>query len=109
METVAVVLSVANDQVEAFEQGFREHELPIWRDFRARGVLVNAYLNRMDITTHRVENATQYLVVAVFATGEGHHLHDQDPRFAAWNERADAFQIADPLAFGGSTILTAED
>jgi hypothetical protein len=108
VETVAVVLSVGNDQVEAFEQGFREHELPIWRDFRARGVLVNAYLNRMDITTHRVAGSTQYLIVAIFADGEGHHLHDNDPRFQAWNERADAFQIADPLAFGGATILTAE-
>jgi hypothetical protein len=108
VETVAVVLSVGNDQVEAFEQGFREHELPIWRDFRARGVLVNAYLNRMDITTHRVAGSIQYLIVAVFADGEGHHLHDNDPRFQAWNERADAFQIADPLAFGGETVLTAE-
>jgi hypothetical protein len=109
VETVAVVLSVGNDRVEAFEQGFREHELPIWRDFRSRGILVDAYLNRMDITTHRVEGATQYLIVAVFASGEGHHLHDSDPRFNAWNERADAFQIADPLAFGGETIVTAGD
>ena len=109
METVAVVLSVGNDQVEAFEQGFREQELPIWRDFRSRGILLNAYLNRMDITSHRVDGATQYLIVAVFATGEGHHLHDSDPRFHAWNERADAFQIADPLAFGGTTVVTAED
>ena len=109
METVAVVLSVGNDQVEAFERGFREHELPIWREFRSRGILINAYLNRMDITTHRVDGAQQYLIVAVFATGEGHHLHDSDPRFNAWNELADAFQIADPLAFGGGTVVTAED
>ena len=108
METVAVILSVGADQVEAFERGFREHELPIWRDFHSRGVLVNAYLNRMDITTHRVDGARQYLIVAVFATGEGHHLHDSDPRFEAWNKLADAYQIAEPLAFGGQTILTAE-
>jgi hypothetical protein len=108
VETVAVVLNVGKDQVEAFEQGFREHELPIWRDFRNRGILLNAYLNRMDITTHQVAGSTQYLVVAVFADGEGHHLHDSDPRFQAWNELADAFQIAGPLAFGGETILTAE-
>ena len=109
METVAVVLSVGNDQVDAFEEGFREQELPIWRDFRQRGILVNAYLNRMDISTRPVEGARQYLIVAVFATGEGHHLHDDDPRFNAWNQRADAFQIAGPLAFGGETIVTAED
>ena len=46
METVAVVLSVKPDQVEAFEAGFREHELPIWRDFHGRGVMLQATLSR---------------------------------------------------------------
>jgi hypothetical protein len=109
VETVAVVLSVASDQVEAFEQGFREHELPIWRDFKSRGVMVFSSLNRMDISTRPVDGATQYLIVAVFATGEGHHLHDSDPRFEEWNRMADAYQIADPLAFGGPTVVTADD
>jgi hypothetical protein len=109
VETVAVVLSVANDQVEAFERGFHEHELPIWRDLKSRGVLIFSSLNRSDISTRRVEGATQYLIVAVFATGEGHHLHDSDPRFDEWNKLADAYQIADPLAFGGPTVVTADD
>ena len=39
METVAVVLSVGKDRVEAFESGFREHELPVWQDLEARGLL----------------------------------------------------------------------
>ena len=105
METIAVVLSVGEDQVEAFERGFRRQELPIWQDFVGRGILVRASLSRLDISASRVSQATQYLVVAVFATDEGHHLHDQDPRFNAWNEAADAFQVADALAFGGETII----
>lgn len=105
METVAIVLSVGKDKVEAFESGFRQQELPIWQDFRDRGIIVRASLSRLDISSQPVGQATQYLVVAVFATGEGHHLHDQDPRFHAWNEAADAFQVGDPLAFGGETIL----
>jgi hypothetical protein len=105
METVAIVLSVGEDQVEAFEQGFRQRELPIWQDFLGRGILVRASLSRLDITSSPVSQATQYLVVAVFATDEGHHLHDQDSRFHAWNEAADAFQVADALAFGGETII----
>jgi hypothetical protein len=105
VETVAIVLSVGKDKVEAFESGFRQQELPIWQDFRDRGILVRASLSRLDISSQPVGEATQYLVVAVFATGEGHHLHDQDPRFHAWNEAADAFQVGDPLAFGGETIL----
>jgi len=44
----------------------------------------------------------------VFATGEGHHEHDHDPRFAAWNERAEAYQVAAALAFGGETIVRVD-
>jgi hypothetical protein len=106
METAAIVLSVGQDLVEDFEEGFRRHELPIWQDFFARGIMVWASLQRMEISSRPVEGAVQYLIVAVFATDEGHHEHDNDPRFQAWNERADVFQIAPALAFGGATILS---
>jgi hypothetical protein len=105
VETIAIVLSVGQDKVEAFEEGFRRQELPIWQDFIGRGILVRASLSRLDISSRAVEEATQYLIVAVFATGEGHTLHDRDPRFQAWNEAADAFQVGDALAFGGETII----
>jgi hypothetical protein len=106
METVAVVLSVANDHVDEFERGFREHELPIWRDFNGRGVMLTASLSRLDISTVGAgAEVTQYLIVVLFATGDGHHEHDNDPRFAAWNAIADAWQVRGGLAFGGETIL----
>ena len=105
METIAVVLSVKPDKVAEFEAGFREHELPIWQDFHGRGVLVRASLSRMEISSQPVDGATQYLIVAVFADGEGHHLHDSDPRFEAWTRIADAYQVGDGMAFGGETIV----
>lgn len=108
METIAIVLSVGNDRVEDFERGFREKELPVWQDLRARGALTGASLSRLDISSRGVGGATQYLVVAVFATGEGHHEHDNHPGFAAWNKQADEYQIAGALAFGGETILTLD-
>jgi hypothetical protein len=105
METIAVVLSVKPDRIAEFEAGFREHELPIWQDFHARGILVRAALSRMELSSQPVDGATQYLIVAVFADGDGHHLHDNDPRFAAWNKMADAYQVGDGMAFGGETIV----
>jgi hypothetical protein len=105
METIAVVLSVKPDQVAAFEAGFREHELPIWQDFAARGVLTTARIAKMDISTVPRGDAVQYLVVVDFPTGEGHHLHDSDPRFEAWNRMADAYQSGSAHAFGGETLI----
>lgn len=107
METVAIVLNIGRDQVKDFEAGFRQHELPIWEDFVNRGIMLHASLTRMDISTQPVEGAVQYLISVAFATGEGHHLHDADPRFKAWNEMADAFQVAPPTVTGGEIIISA--
>jgi hypothetical protein len=105
VQTVGIVLNVGADQAEEFERGFREQEAPIWADLHARGLLVMATLSRLDITTMGVDGAVQFLVVAIFATDEGHHAHDSDPCFEAWNKRADAYQIAQPYVFGGDTIV----
>src|SRR5437867_13433385 len=104
MQTVGIVLNVGADQTEAFERGFREMEAPIWADLHGRGVLTMATLTRLDISTRKASGAVQYLVVAIFASDEGHDLHDSDPRFEAWNQRAEAYQIAEPHVYGGDTI-----
>jgi len=105
MQTIGIVLNVGLDQAEDFERGFKEMEAPIWADLHARGVLTMATLTKLEITTKPVDGAVQYLVVAIFATDEGHHEHDNDPRFEAWNKRADAYQIEEPYVFGGDTIV----
>lgn len=107
MEAVGIVLNVGRDHVEDFEQGFRQHELPIWEDYVSRGIMLHASLTRMDISTQRVEGAVQYLISVAFADGEGHHIHDADSRFQAWNELADTFQIAPPIVTGGEIIISA--
>jgi hypothetical protein len=105
METVVVILSVKPDQVDTFESGFREHELPIWHDYEAEGVMTRASLTKLDISSARRGDAVQYLIVVDFADEGGHDRHDSDPRFEAWNRLADAYQIGDGMAFGGTTIL----
>jgi quinol monooxygenase YgiN len=105
MQTIGIILNIAADQVDAFERGFREMEAPIWADLHARGVLTMATLSKLDISTKTTDGAVQYLVVAIFGSGEGHHEHDSDPRFEAWNQRADAYQAAEPFVFGGDTLV----
>jgi hypothetical protein len=105
VETITVVLNVLADQVEAFESGFREHELPVWRDLQDRGLLIAATLNRLDISSRPVDGTVQYSISVIFSSGEGHHVHDSHPGFEAWNRMADAYQTGDPLAFGGETVV----
>jgi hypothetical protein len=105
METVTVILNVRNEHVPDFESGFRVHELPVWKDLRDRGLIERATLNRLDISSRPVDGATQYLVAVIFTSGEGHHAHDDHPGFKAWNAIADEFQVGEPLAFGGETIV----
>jgi hypothetical protein len=107
VQTIGIVLNVGTDRADEFERGFAEQELPIWNDLRERGLLVMATLSKLDITTVGVDGATQYLVVAIFATEEGHHVHDGDPRFEAWNRQADSYKIKQPFVFGGDTIVSA--
>jgi hypothetical protein len=105
MQTIGIVLNVGTEQTDAFEAGFRAQEAPIWADLHARGLLIMATLTKLDITTRPIYRAVQYLVVAIFATDEGHHAHDSDPRFEAWNREADTYQVAEPFVFGGDTIV----
>jgi quinol monooxygenase YgiN len=107
MHTASIVLNIAADKTEEFERGFSEYELPTHHDLYARGLLVMSLLARVDdISNNPVEGAVQYLVVAVFRGHEGHTEHDNDPRFKAWNKKADAYQVQVPYVFGGDTIVT---
>jgi quinol monooxygenase YgiN len=105
MQTVGIILNVGTDQAAEFERGFREMEAPTWAELHGLGKLTMATLSRLDISTKSVKGAVQYLVVAIFSDDEGHHLHDDHPRFKEWNARADAYQIAEPFVFGGDTIV----
>jgi hypothetical protein len=105
---VSIVLNVDAARAEEFEAGFREHELPIWQDLRARGLIVRAALVPLAISTLPREGIMQYLVSVWLRDSAAHHAHDEDPRFKRWNELADAFQPEEPFVFGGDAIIEVE-
>ena len=107
MQTIGIVLNIDQARTDEFEHGFREMEAPIWTDLHAQGFLTMATLTKLDISTRTSAGAVQYLVMAIFSSDEGHHEHDSDPRFEAWNRRADAYQVEEPFVFGGDTIVSA--
>jgi phytoene dehydrogenase-like protein len=109
METIGVVLNVDSGKVDEFLAGLPGPRGPdLGRAGRA-GTLLRASISRLDISSRPVAGSTQFLIVAVFATSEGHHEHDNHPGFEAWNKLADAFQVGEPLAFGGETVISRGD
>lgn len=44
-------------------------------------------------------------MTVVETEGEGHHEHDNDPGFKAFNRKADALQPEEPFVFGGEPIF----
>ena len=104
MHTVSIVLNIADDKAGEFERAFQEHEVPIWNDLHARGILLRASLSPLAISTKEVDGVKQYLVLAQFKEFAGHHAHDEDPRFKRWNEMADQYQPEEPFVFGGDSL-----
>ena len=105
MHTVSIVLNIDAGKADEFERAFAEHEVPIWEDLHERGTLLGASLSPLEITTVKPDGEVkQYLVIAQFESFEGHHEHDDDPRFKRWNALADQYQPHDPYVFGGNAL-----
>jgi quinol monooxygenase YgiN len=102
--TVSIVLNIAADKADDFEQAFRANEYPVWEDLRARGILLRASLSPLHISTVTAEGCKQYLVLAQFEDPSGHHVHDDHPGFKAWNEMAEKYQPKEPFVFGGNSL-----
>ena len=105
-EVAVLVIRIRKDQAAEYEQLFEKDELPRWRDYVERGLFKSARIFRSAFGTHEEDGIANYVIV-VESEGEGHHEHDNDPGFQAFNKRADAFQPEDPFVFGGEPLFSA--
>ena len=99
-----IVLSIREEQADEFEKLFMAEEYPTWERIAGSGELVYASLTRVAFGTSQKAGVRHYLVVAEFKSMKGHTMHDEDPAFNAYNEKADTFQPEEPLVFGGYSV-----
>jgi hypothetical protein len=104
-QTNAIILRIRESDAEEFERGFREHEYPLWEEYKAAGAFLAASLTRVEYGSHQTPGIANYLIVAVVKDMAAHSRHDSDPRFKAWDEIAERFQPEEPLVFGGNTMI----
>jgi hypothetical protein len=103
-QTIAIILHIAADHAAEFEAMFEAEELPIWDDYTARGLFLDCSLTRVTGGGEEKEGVQDY-ILHIIATPEGHHQHDNDPRFASFLQRARQLQPAPPLVWFGDQIF----
>jgi hypothetical protein len=100
----AIVLSIDSARTDEFEALFHSGEYPTWERLGASGKLVYASLTKVAFGQPENPGIQQYVVVAEFTGMDGHSAHDDDPAFEEYNRRADEFQPAEPMVFGGYSV-----
>jgi hypothetical protein len=104
-EMAVLVIRIRKEQAGDYERLFEQDELPRWRDYHRRGVFRSARIFRSAFGSHEGGEVANYVIV-VESEGEGHHEHDNDPGFQAFNHQADVFQPEDPFVFGGEPLFS---
>ena len=109
-----IVLRIRRDAAAEFEALFADEELPVWRDFKARGLVRRAALVRIAYGSQESEAAmtageVEYGLYAEFDEMAQHQAHDADPRFKAFLKKARLLQPRDPSVWGGDVVYTDAD
>ena len=104
-EMAVLVIRIDKKRAGDYERLFEQDELVRWRDYHRRGVFKSARIFRSAFGTHESDDIANYVIV-VESEGEGHHEHDNDPGFQAFNKKADVFQPEDPFVFGGEPLFS---
>ncbi len=111
-ESAAIILRIAEDRAKDFEAMFEAEEIPLWDEYIAQGLFLEASLTRVvDGSEDRTgthgggpPGIQDYILHVVAADHDAHNRHDDDPRFKAFLEKAKGLQPMQPLVFFGTPL-----
>jgi len=103
-ELDVIVIHIRAEQAAEYERLFAEHELPRWREYKARGAFISARISRVGFGTDGRDDIAKYAIVVEVPGHAEHSAHDADPGFQEFNRLADAFQPEHPLVYGGEVL-----
>src|SRR5258708_32546151 len=96
VQSIAIVLRIAADRADEFEEMFEAEELPIWDDFTARGLFKDCSLTRVTGGGEAPDGIQDY-VLHIVATEKGHSALADDPLIRSLLLRADTLQPQLPM------------
>jgi len=103
-EATGIVLRIAADRTAEFESMFEAEELPIWDDFIARGLFLDARLIKVKGGSEVKDGIQDYLLQILAEDSRAHSAHDADPRFQSFLARAMKMQPINPLVWFGEAV-----
>ena len=111
-ESAAIILRIAADRAREFEAMFESEEIPIWDEYTRQGLFLEASLARVEGGSETPDGTfgggppgiQDYILHVVAADHDAHSRHDNDPRFAAFLEKAKRLQPMQPLVWFGTTL-----
>ena len=108
-QTNAIVIRIRKEKAREFERLFAKEELPIWKDFHAKGKLRAASLTRVEYGVEedgaRRRKYVAYILYAVMKDMRAHTAHDEHERFKAFLRKAQRWQPEGPSVWGGRTVF----
>jgi hypothetical protein len=103
-ELDVIVIHIRAEQAAEYERLFAEHELPRWRDYKARGAFLSARISRVAFGTDDRKNVAKYVIAVEVPSHAAHSEHDADPGFQEFDRLADPLQPEHPLVYGGEVL-----
>ena len=103
-ELDVIIIHIRAEQAAEYERLFAEHELPRWREYKARGAFLSARISRVAFGTDDRKDVVKYAIAVEVPDHTAHSEHDADPGFQEFNRLADMLQPEDPLVYGGELL-----
>ena len=103
-ELDVIIIHIRAEQAAEYERLFAEHELPRWREYKARGAFLSARISRVAFGTDDRKDVVKYAIAVEVPDHAAHSEHDADPGFQEFNRLADMLQPEGPLVYGGELL-----
>lgn len=103
-ELDVIIIHIRAEQAAEYERLFAEHELPRWREYKARGAFLSARISRVAFGTDDRKDVVKYAIAVEVPGHAAHSEHDANPGFQEFNRLADLLQPEDPLVYGGEVL-----
>ena len=80
-ELDVIIIHIRAEQAAEYERLFAEHELPRWREYKARGAFLSARISRVAFGTDDRKDVVKYAIAVEVPDHAAHSEHDADPAF----------------------------